>query len=118
MINKVSLTGHLGKDPKMTLFESGALKATIILATHDTYVNSVGRNIGSTQWHRLIAWGRTAEQVERMLHKGSLISLEGRLRQHKIDLKDGSHRVYQEIVLDQFELLLDQSNIRNESIRA
>jgi single-strand DNA-binding protein len=106
--NKVSLRGHLGKDPLIKTYDSGTKRATLFLATKEIYRNSLGKAIESTQWHRLIAWGRTAEQVERMLHKGTQIALEGRLHQYKVDKGTNGMRTYHEILLDRFELLVDQ----------
>ncbi|MEP7268593.1 MAG: single-stranded DNA-binding protein [Saprospiraceae bacterium] len=107
-VNKVSLAGHLGKDPIIKTFDSGARRATILLATRDTYQNSVGRSIESVQWHRLTAWGRTAEQIEKMLHKGNFVKLEGRLHHYKINMGEVGTKTYYEIVVDRFEMMLEQ----------
>lgn len=110
--NKVNLTGHLGKDPIIKTLDSGSKKATLILATREKYKNSVGRDIESTQWHRLIAWGRTAEQIERLLHKGTHISLKGRLHQYKVNVGDTGIKTFYEIIVDSFELQVQQQQKR------
>lgn len=103
-VNSVKLNGYLGKDPLVKMYSSGARRATFLLATTDTYKNSLGKMIDSIQWHRLTAWGRTAEQVENLLRKGTRINAEGRIHYYKTNVGDAGIRTYHEIVLDRFEL--------------
>jgi len=103
-VNKVNLSGYLGKDPKVKIYDSGARRATIILATKEKYLNSIGQAIESIQWHKLVAWGRTAEQVEKLLHKGSHINMEGRLHYYKANKGESGLKTFHEIVLDRFDL--------------
>ena len=103
--NKVQLLGHLGKEPMVKQFESGSKMASFILATNESYTNSVGKKIENTQWHKLVAWGEVAGQVERMLTKGSKISLEGKLSNRHYEAKDGVKKYVTEIVLNEFELI-------------
>jgi len=108
--NKVQLLGHLGKEPMVKQFENGSTgyrnkMATFTLATNESYTNSVGKKIESTQWHKLIAWGEVASQVERMLTKGSKISAEGKLNHRQYEDKDGVKKYITEIVLNEFELI-------------
>lgn len=108
--NKVCLTGILGKEPIIKIFENGGKKAILILATKDKHLNNSGREIRITRWQKVIAWGKTADQVERMLHKGTKVSIEGFLRQYKILLKDHNFKTMTDIMLNQFEVHLDLSN--------
>lgn len=114
--NKVSLTGRLGKDPLIKLFENGSRKASLFLAVHESFLNQAGRQINITQWHRITAWGRTADQVEKMLHKGSKISLQGKLRYFEIPDKGLKCRTFQEITIDEFEVHLEVN--QHEMLRA
>ncbi|MEO5581317.1 MAG: single-stranded DNA-binding protein [Saprospiraceae bacterium] len=116
IINKVSLTGRLGKDPLIKLFDNGNRKASLFLAVHESFLNQSGRKINITQWHRITAWGRTADQVEKMLHKGSKISLHGNLRYFEIQDKELKYRSFQEITIDEFEVHLEVNQI--EMLRA
>jgi single-strand DNA-binding protein len=109
IINKVSLTGVLGKDPLIKLFDNGNRRASIFLAVHESFLNKSGRKISTTQWHRIIAWGRTADQVEKMLHRGNKISLEGKVRQFEILDRELKYRTFQEITLDEFEIHLEDN---------
>ncbi len=103
--NKVLLTGYLGKEPMVKQFESGSRMATFTLATNESYMNSVGKRIENTQWHKLVAWGDIAQQVERQLTKGSKINAEGKLSHRHYEAQDGTRRYVTEIVLNEFELL-------------
>ena len=58
-----------------------------------------------TQWHTVVAWGRTADQVDRLLAKGSAVLVEGRLVHRSYSGKDGVKRFITEVVLNDFKLL-------------
>jgi len=103
--NKVQLLGHLGKEPIVKQFESGSKMASFTLATNESYTNSAGKKIENTQWHKLVAWGEVAVQVERMLTKGSKIAAEGKLIHRQYEAKDGTKKYTTEIILNEFELI-------------
>lgn len=103
--NKVILSGYLGKEPMVKQFESGSRMATFTLATNESYLNSVGKRIENTQWHKLVAWGDMAQEVERQLTKGTKIKAEGKLSHRHYEAQDGTRRYVTEIVLHDFELL-------------
>jgi len=96
--NKVHLIGNLGFDPERKV-------ARISVATNDSYRNAAGERITDTQWHTVVAWGTTAEAVERLLRKGSPIALEGRLVHRSYETKEGVKRYITEVVLNDFQLL-------------
>ena len=116
MTNKIFLTGILGKDPVIKQFDNGNKRATLIIAVHDPYINAAGHKIITSQWHKITAWGRTAEQVERMLRKGSKISLEGNLRKYQIQDHNLRSKKIEEIILDQFEIHVEF--LQKELVRA
>ena len=103
--NKVQLTGHLGKEPLVKQFESGSKMASFTLATNESYTNNAGKKIENTQWHKLVAWGEVAVQVERMLTKGSKIMAEGKLSHRQYEAKDGTKKYTTEIILNEFEVI-------------
>ena len=113
--NKVLLSGYLGKEPMVKQFESGSRMATFTLATNESYLNSVGKRIENTQWHKLVAWGDMALEVERKLTKGSKIKAEGKLSHRHYEAQDGTRRYITEIVLNDFELMKIE---KAEAIRA
>ncbi|MDP2159231.1 MAG: single-stranded DNA-binding protein, partial [Flavobacterium sp.] len=68
--NKVQLIGHVGKDPIIKDFEGGKKLASLTLATNDVYVSKKGDQVEQTQWHTIVAWGKTAEIIEKFVEKG------------------------------------------------
>jgi single-strand DNA-binding protein len=103
--NKVHLIGNLGFDPEVREIAKGRKVARISVATNDSYRNAAGERITDTQWHTVVAWGTTAEAVERLLRKGSPIALEGRLVHRSYETKEGVKRYITEVVLNDFQLL-------------
>ncbi len=100
--NSVQLVGHLGKDVEMTEFDSGSKKAAFSLATNDYYKNSEGEKVQETQWHNIIAWGRTAENMFKYLAKGSEILLKGKLITRSYQDNSGNKKFITEILADEF----------------
>ena len=107
--NKVSLIGNLGFDPEVREIAKGRKIARLSVATNDTYRNASGERVTDTQWHTVVAWGRTAEAVEKVLRKGSPVSLEGRLVHRSYEAKDGTKRYVTEVVMNDFQLLANKS---------
>eukprot|EP00657_Telonema_sp_P-1_P008385 TRINITY_DN2947_c0_g1_i3.p1 TRINITY_DN2947_c0_g1~~TRINITY_DN2947_c0_g1_i3.p1 ORF type:complete len:107 (+),score=7.69 TRINITY_DN2947_c0_g1_i3:197-517(+) len=68
--NKVQLIGNLGNDPEIITLDGGKKLAKFNLATNETYKNQKGEKVTDTQWHNIIAWGKTAEIVESYVTKG------------------------------------------------
>ena len=76
--NSVHLIGRPGMDPEIKKF--GERKtARFTLATNDKHYNDKMELITDTQWHNIVAWGRTAELVEKLVKKGHLIAVEGKI---------------------------------------
>lgn len=71
------------------------------MATSSYYYNQKGERIEDTQWHQLVAWGKTAEVVEKIVRKGSEIAITGKLTNRSYEDKDGNTRYFVEVVLNQ-----------------
>jgi len=104
--NKVQLIGNLGMDPEVRTLTSGKVKANFSLATSESYRNAKGEKITDTQWHKIVAWGKTAEIAENYLQKGNKIAVEGRLIHRKYEDKEGQQRFITEIIANSL-LMLD-----------
>ncbi len=102
--NKVTLIGHTGKEVGIVNFEKG-MKATVSLATNDYYTNSLGEKVEETQWHNLVAFGKTAEIFQKYVQKGKEIAIEGKLTYRTYDDKDGQKRYITEIRVEELLLL-------------
>ncbi len=103
--NKVHLIGNLGFDPEVREIAKGRKVARISVATNDSYRNAAGERVTDTQWHTVVAWGSTAEAVEKMLRKGSPVALEGRLVHRSYETKEGVKRYITEVVMNDFQVL-------------
>ncbi len=96
--NKVQLIGNLGSDPEIINLESGKTLAKFTMATNENFKNSGGEKQTDTQWHNIVAWGKTAEIIEKYVHKGKEIALEGKLTHRRYEDKDGNERYKTEVV--------------------
>ena len=105
MRNKVQLIGNLGMDPEVKKLESGKQMARFSLATNESYKNAKGERVTETQWHNLIAWGKTADLAGNYLKKGSEVAVEGKLVSRSYNDKDGTKKFITEIVVNEFLML-------------
>lgn len=103
--NKVQLIGNLGQDPEIINLESGKKLARFTLATNESYKNSKGEKITDTQWHQVVAWGKTADIVEKYVLKGKEIAVEGKLTTRTWEDKDGMKRYTTEVVCNELLML-------------
>lgn len=100
--NKVNLIGHLGKDVELKEFDGGKKLARTSLATNDFYKNAQGEKVQETQWHNVIAWGKTAENLGAICNKGSEIAIEGKLSYRDYEDADGKKRSTTEVIIYEF----------------
>lgn len=103
--NKVQLIGHVGNAPEILTLESGRKLAKFSIATNETYKNNKGEKITDTQWHNVVAWGKTAELVENYVPKGKEIGVEGKLTSRTYEDKEGIKRYVTEVVCNELLLL-------------
>lgn len=99
--NKVQLIGNLGNDPEIITLESGQKLAKFSLATNESYKDANGEKQTKTDWHNLIAWGKTADIVEKYITKGKEIAIEGKLTNRSYETKEGEKRYVTEVVVDE-----------------
>jgi len=103
--NKVQLIGHVGNDPDIKSFDGGKKLAKLNVATNESYKNDKGEKVEDTQWHSLIAWGKTADIIEKYVVKGKEIAIEGKLTHRSYEDKNGEKRYVTEVVIDELMLL-------------
>jgi single-strand DNA-binding protein len=105
-VNKVTLLGNLGKDPEIKFLPSGQAVANFGLATSDRYKDKAGEWQDRTEWHNVVAYGRTAEIVRDYVKKGNKLYIEGRLTTRSWDDKDTGKKVYRtEVVVNDLVLI-------------
>lgn len=106
-VNKVILIGRAGKDPDVRTLDGGAKVASLSFATTDkAYTLQNGTQVPErTEWHNLIFWNKTAEIVEKYVHKGDKLYIEGKLRTRNYDDSKGVKRYITEVFVDSIEML-------------
>lgn len=99
--------GNVGKDPDVRYLDSGVAVAQLSLATTvKGYTTQSGQQIADrTEWHNLVAWRGLAQTIEKYVHKGDKLFVEGELRYRDYEGQDGVKRRTSEIYLDRMELL-------------
>ena len=103
--NKVQLIGNLGNDPEIMNLDGGKKLAKFSVATNESYKNAQGEKVTDTQWHNVVAWGKTAEIVENFCAKGKEIAIEGKLTHRSYETKEGEKRYITEIRCNELLLL-------------
>ena len=111
-VNKVILVGNLGADPETRAMPSGATVANLRIATSESWRDKTsGEQQERTEWHRIVAFGKLADNCQRLLSKGRQVYVEGRLTTRQYEAKDGSGTRYRtEIVALQMRLLGSRTN--------
>ena len=111
-LNKVMLIGNVGNDPEIRYLDSNpqgpqgnAKVASFRLATTERFRDRSGETRENTEWHNIVAWRSTADLVERFVHRGSQIYVEGRLRTRQWTDQSGNKRYTTEIQADNIQLL-------------
>ena len=96
-VNKAILVGNLGRDPELRQTPNGQSVVNFTLATSETWTDKSGERVERTEWHRIVAWGRTAEMCNQYLSKGRTVYVEGRIQTREWEDKDGNKRYTTEI---------------------
>lgn len=103
--NSVKLIGRPGKDPEVKQLANERKVARFTLATNDYYYNAKGERVEETQWHNLVAWGKTAEVIGKIVKKGREVAVEGKLTSRLWEDKEGKKHQVVEVVINEIMLL-------------
>ena len=105
-VNKVILLGNLGRDPELRYTPGGQPVANFSIATSDSWNKKDGSGREErTEWHRIVAWGRTAELCAQYLSKGRTVYIEGRLQTREWENKEGQKQRTTEIVANTVQFI-------------
>lgn len=105
MRNKVQLIGNVGQDPEIKNLEGGKKVANLTLATNEVYYKENGEKVEQTEWHRVTAWGKPAEIIEKYVTKGKEVAIEGKLTHRSYDDKNGEKRYITEVIVKEIVLI-------------
>jgi len=103
MINRVVLVGRLTRDPELKRTANGAAVASFILAVNRQFTNSQGER--EADFINCVIWRKAAENFAKLVHKGSLVGIDGRLQTRNYENKQGNRVYVTEVVVDNFSLL-------------
>lgn len=104
-LNKVMLIGNLGRDPEIRYSQQGTAMVNFSIATSEQWKDkNTGEKQERTEWHRIVAFGKPAEILEKYLSKGSKVYIEGRIQTRNYE-KDGQTHYTTEIVVREFQFL-------------
>ena len=112
-MNKVMLIGNVGRDPEVRYVDQGQPVARLTPATTERgYTLQNGTQVPDrTEWHNIILWRKLAEVVERYVHKGDKLYIEGRIHYASYDDKQGKRQYYTEIWADNMEMLTPKQTV-------
>ncbi|TAF64872.1 MAG: single-stranded DNA-binding protein, partial [Flavobacterium sp.] len=83
----------------------GKKVANLTIATNDTYRNDKGDKVEQTEWHKVSAWGKTAEIIEKYVTKGKEVAIEGKLTHRSYEDKNGEKRYITEVIVNEILLM-------------
>jgi single-strand DNA-binding protein len=103
--NQVRLIGNVGAAPEVKALANDNAIARFSIATNEVSKNKKGEKIVETQWHNIVAWGKAAERVQKLVQKGTELAIEGKLVTRTYEDAAGTKRYVTEIVLNDLLLL-------------
>ena len=104
-INKAIIIGRVGKDPEVRTTQGGATVVNFSVATSESWNDkNSGQKKESTEWHKIVAWGKLAEIISQYVNKGMLVYIDGKLQTQKYD-KDGQTHYKTEIIAQNMQML-------------
>lgn len=111
------LIGNVGREPEIRYVDSNMPIARVSLATSErAYILKNGTQVPErTEWHRLVAWRETAQFIEKYVHTGDKLYVEGQLRTRSYTDKNGIQRNQTEIMVEKVERLSSRSTTNSES---
>jgi len=106
MVNKVFLVGNVGRDPEVRSMPSGQPVANFSLATSRKFKDRDGKRQEQTEWHNIVCYGKTAENVAQYVTKGKQLVVEGRIQTRSWDDKNTGEKKYRTEIIAEFVVFL------------
>jgi len=104
-VNRVILVGNLGNDPETKYTQGGMAVTRISLATSSVRKDKQGNAVESTQWHRVVFFGKLGEIAGEYLKKGLQVYVEGSIKYDKYTGSDGVEKYTTDIIADELQML-------------
>jgi len=107
--NHVQLIGRLGANPEVKLLDNGSRFARFSIAVTETYTTKKGEKVNDVQWHSITAWGSLAITAERLLYKGTEVTVDGKLFNRVYTNRDGVRLTSTEIIANELSVVQKQA---------
>ncbi len=104
-LNKVMLIGNVGAEPEIRSTASGTRVAKLSLATNRTFSDRAGQQQEKTEWHRLTFFGKIVDVIERYVHKGDRLYVDGRIEYSQTQDEQGNVKYWTDIVVGDMVML-------------
>lgn len=104
-LNEIKIIGNVGQEPEVRNLESGSKVVAFSVATSKTYKNQAGEKQTVTQWHRVVAWRKLAEIIEKYVNKGNRVYVNGEMTYRQYETEAGEKRSISEIVANDIIIL-------------
>lgn len=120
MLNKAQVIGYVGKEPKISTTQNNAKIASFSIATTEkSYTTQNGVTIPErTEWHNIVVFVKLADVIEKYVHKGSRMYVEGKMRTRAFTDKNGVQKTITEINVDNLEMLDSKPTQQSASANA
>ncbi len=112
-LNKVQLTGRLGRDPEIRYTPQGNAVTQFTVASNRTWRTADGQTHDDTEWFNIVTWNKLAEICQQYLRKGSRVYIEGRLQTRSWDDQETGQKRYKTEVIASDMIMLDSRNTNN-----
>lgn len=114
-VNKIILVGRLGAKPEIKVPPSGNPVSNFSIATSESWNDKSGQKQERTEWHRIVVWGKLAENCAKYLDKGRQVYIEGKLQTRQWEDKDGTKRYTTEVIANTIQFLGTNQNGNGQS---
>ena len=100
--NHVQLIGRIGNEIELKTLTNGTKMTRISLATNEYYIDKKGEKQQKTYWHNVVAWGKQAENINKLATKGEQLAISGKLINRSYDEPKGETKFITEVSLNEF----------------
>jgi len=104
-MHKITIIGHLGRDPEMRYTSEGQAVTTFSVASSRKYKTSAGEQREETEWFNVSAWGKLGETCNQYLTKGKQVYIEGRLKTRTYQAQNGETRFSIDVTCQEIQFL-------------
>ena len=111
-LNKATIIGMVGDAPELKNTGGSSHLATFQVATNEYWTDKQGQKQHKAEWHRVVAWGKLADDVLKYIEKGTLVMVEGKIRNKKWTDKKGNERSGADIEAMNVIVLADAGNAK------